>query len=56
MEHLKLNLILFLMLMAACWIQVTSRIDEYTVLETGQNITGKVTAIYMTNPMDCIRR
>ena len=54
--HLKLSLILLLLLEIVYWIQATSRIEEYTALEPGQNITGKVTEIYMTNPMVCIRR
>ena len=33
-----------------------SGIQEYIALELGERITGKVTEIYMTNPVDCLRR
>ena len=54
-HHHKLNLILLVLLMVYCT-QATSRIDEYIALQPGQNITGKVTEIYIANLMDCIRR
>ena len=55
-HHLKMNLILLMLVMTVCCIQSISRVEEYPALEPGQNITGKVTEIYMTNPIDCIRR
>ena len=54
--HLKFNLILLVLLMSVFWIQAASRREEYTALEPGQNITGKVAEISTINPMDCIRR
>ena len=33
-----------------------SKIQEYIALEPGERITVIVTEIYMTNPMDCLRR
>ena len=55
-HHPKLNLIVLVLLMTVCWVQGSSRIEEYIALQLGQNITGKVTDIYIDNPMSCIRR
>ena len=33
-----------------------SKIQEYVALEPGESITGKITEIYSSNPIDCIRR
>ena len=54
--HLKFSLIILLLLMTVCWIEATSRIQEYIALEPGQNINGKVTEVSTVNIMDCIRR
>ena len=54
--HLKFNIILLLLLLTVCWIKATTRRQEYTALELGQNITGKVTEISTVNPMECIKR
>ena len=55
--NLKFNLLLLILLISddLC-IEATFRIEKYTALRTGQNITGKVTDINAFNTMDCLRR
>ena len=52
----QLYLTLNVLLMIVGVTLAASKIQEYIALEPGESITGKITEIYTSNPIDCISR